>query len=126
MASGITKELTIFNYCGKNYIGYFCNVGDVEGDDKPSFVGITTNYNDVYVIGCPAEITYEINITSDATADLISKVMPIFPGDFYNGTKDNVYFAFPKSQVVLSTIKSANIHDNIKKQYQQLTKTTAG
>lgn len=117
----MTKELTIFNYAGKNYIGYFCTLA---ASDKPSFSGIGTTYTNVYVIQAPAEISYELDVTSDATADLVSKVMPIFPGGFYNGTKTDMYFAFPKTDIVLSTIKGTNIHDNIKKQYQQLTGIT--
>lgn len=117
--AGLTKTLTIFNYNGKNYIGYYCDFGT---DAKPSFVGIAQNINNVYVFLAPAEITYELQTTSDATADLISKVMPIFPAAFYKGNADQIYFAVPKSDIVLSNIKDSTIHENIQKQYKQLTK----
>ena len=102
----MTKELTIFHYAGKTYIGYFCNF---DADDKPSFTGITDKIDDMYVFQGPAELSYSINITSDATADLTSIVMPLYPGDFMNGGADNIYFAFPKSQVIVSSIKPTNI-----------------
>ena len=115
----MTKSLTVFHYAGKNYIGYYCsfNQGEI-----PSFTGINQSINDKYVFQCPAEISYKINITADATADLVSSVMPLYPGDFFNGTKDTVYFAFPKADTVVSSIKEANIHANIVSQYKQLTK----
>lgn len=114
------KSLTVFHYAGKNYIGYYVTPGTDESD-KPSFTGIEKTYTDHYIFLAPAELSYKINITAGATADLVSTVMPLYPGDFVNGTKDTVYFAFPKNQVVLSTIKQANIHSNIINQYQQLT-----
>lgn len=114
----MTKELTIFNYHGKNYIGYLCTAFS---NDTPSFLGIGTTVTNVYVFQGPCEISYKLSITSDATADLTSVVMPIFPGGFYNGDKTGVYFAFPKADVVLSTIKAANIHQNIVNQFKQLT-----
>lgn len=115
----MTKELTVFSYSGKNYIGYYCSFAE---DEKPSFVGIGQEVTDKFIFLAPAEISYDINITSDATADLTSKVMPIFPGPFYNGTPNSIYFAFPKSDTIMSTIKDSTIHDNIVKQYKQLTK----
>ena len=114
------KELTVFHYAGKNYIGYYVTPG-TDANDKPSFVGIAQNYNDHYIFQAPAELSYKINITADATADLVSTVMPLYPGDFMNGSKEATYFAFPKSQVVFSTLKSANLHTNIINQYKQLT-----
>lgn len=121
MAEATTKNLTIFSYCGKNYIGYVCTIGSAE-TNKPNFVGIGTTYSNVYVVQAPAEISYEVSITTDATADLVSKVMPLFPGAFYSGAAQNIYFAFPKNDVVVSTIKDTAINDTIKKQYLQLTK----
>ena len=114
------KSLTIFHYAGKNYIGYYVNPS-LEEADKPSFTGITTTYDKHYIFLAPAELSYKINITADATADLVSTVMPLYPADFMNGSEDKIYFAFPKDQVVLSTIKEANIHSNIVAQYKQLT-----
>ena len=115
----MTKNLTVFHYSGKTYIGYFCNF---EASEKPSFIGIGQSIDNVYVFQAPAEVSYSINITADATAELISSVMPLFPGDFMNGEANNVYFAFPKTDVILSTIKDSNIHNNIVNQYKQLTK----
>ena len=79
MAATTTRTLTIFNYCGKNYIGYYCVIGDNEAN-KPNFVGIGNGGNtSCYVFQAPAEITYEVSVTSDATADLVSKRMYISP-----------------------------------------------
>lgn len=116
----MTKNLTIFHYSGKNYIGYYCTF---DPGDKPSFTGLEQNFESShYVFLAPAEISYKINITADATADLVSSVMPLYPGDFMNGSNDSIYFAFPKDQVIVSTIKENNIHNNIVSQYKQLTK----
>lgn len=114
----MTAELTIFYNGGKTFIGYLCTVG---GGEEPSFTGLGTSVGDQYVVRCPAEITYTLTMTADATADLTSHVMPLYPGGFVNGSKDQVYFAFPKATTVVSTLKSANLHTNIINQYNQLT-----
>lgn len=120
MAS-LSKELTIFSYGGKNYIGYYCNFGT---DPVPSFVGIGQTVTNYYIFQAPAEISYNLSTTSDATADLISSVMPLFPGGFVVGDANNIYFAFPKSDVILSNIKTSMIHANIVNQYKQLAKVS--
>ena len=115
----MTTELTIFNYSGKTFIGNYCTFSPDE--EKPSFTGIAQKIDDVYVFQAPAELSYSINVASDATAELISTVMPLYPGGFMSGSKEKVYFAFPKSDTVVSSLKSDNIHSNIVTQYKQLT-----
>ena len=120
-ASPANTTLTLFGFQGKTYIGYHCTFA--ADNNYPSFTGISaTEAKNYVIIKAPAEITYELNITANATADLVSKVMPMFPGAFMNGDVNSTYFAFPKSAVVFSSVQSTMIHSNIQSQYKQLTK----
>lgn len=120
-ATPASRTLAIFNYQGKTFIGYICTFnGDA---NYPTFAGISVSEaKNYFIVQGPAEITYDLNVTANATADLVSRVMPCYPGPFMNGDVNSVYFAFPKTQVVFSSVQQSAIHTNIQNQYKQLTK----
>lgn len=117
----MTETMTIFSCNGKTYVGILCT--NISDGDIPVFAGLDRSIDNVWVVKCPCELEFELVEVAGASSRLeFKKVMPIFATKLTTtNNPDNIYFAFPKDSVILSTVTGTNISGNIEKAYKQMT-----